>query len=460
MLRPPAALVVAGAVAVAVASGYGWQLLLLCVAAPVLVAIVRRPQRGLLALAALVPFNGLLVLLPAHGGVAGWKEAFVLFLVVASLVAPATARRPAGQRWPGWFVAVAAFAGLGLVSALVVGGTQGVLGAKVGFFYLLVVAVAWRCPLNRHERDGLVTILMVCGFITAAYGIVQQLLGGAELNRLGYDYNTVIRFSGGYLRSFSTFTQPFPFGFFLMLVLLVGLAQALDDPRRLRNRLFLMVVPVIVVGLATSVVRGAWLGLAAGLLYLAITRHRALLLVLLVPLAIFAFLPADTTGAALSSSSYHERVVGWQANVERAVAHPLGEGIGATSAVAERLHPEIPASSTGQVYQPDNYYVKTGIELGVVGLWLLALILFAGWRTAHTAAARPGRDGALAGGVAAYVVAAIAASFVSTFFEIFPMELYFWLLLTVVSGAVTVTPATNRPVSELDTPSASETARA
>jgi hypothetical protein len=62
------------------------------------------------------------------------------------------------------------------------------------------------------------------------------------------------------------------------------------------------------------------------------------------------------------------------------------------------------------------------------------LVLLAALATAHGAARAPDRDGALAASTAAFVVAAIVASTVSTFFEIFPMEVYFWLLLTVVSG--------------------------
>ena len=168
----------------------------------------------------------------------------------------------------------------------------------------------------------------------------------------------------------------------------------------------------------------------------AITRHRALLLVLLLVVVGFAVLPADATGAVLSSASSEERVDGWESNVARVAEHPFGEGIGATGAVAERVLSTAPGGSGTEAYQPDNYFVKTGIELGVLGVWLFVLAMLAALHTAHRAAGAPGRDGALGAGTAAYIVAAAAASVVSTFFEIFPMEVYFWLLLTVVSGTL------------------------
>jgi hypothetical protein len=54
---------------------------------------------------------------------------------------------------------------------------------------------------------------------------------------------------------------------------------------------------------------------------------------------------------------------------------------------------------------------------------------------ARCAAARlTGRDAALAEGVAASILASAAAAMVATYFEIFPMDLYFWLLLGVVAA--------------------------
>ena len=390
----------------------------------------------MLALAALVPFDGLLLLVPGGGAVAGWKEALVLIVLAATFLAPPVARRPAGDRRPGWVPAMVAFTGIALVSAAVVGGTQGTLGAKIGLFYLLVAVAAWRCPLDARERDRLVTILMIAGVVTAAYGLAQQAIGHAGLRAMGYEYNETIRFAGGYLRSFSTFVQPFPFGFFLMLVLLVGLAQLLEEPTRSRNRLFALALPILALGLASSVVRGAWLGLAVGLAYLAITRYRALLLIAPLVLVGVVLLPADTTEAVLSAESSEQRAAGWGANVVRVVEHPLGEGIGAVGATAERVRTESDGAVVAgrrQSYQPDNYYVKTGIELGVLGLWTFVLAMVAAVAAAHRGARRDGRDGALSAGTAAYVLAALAASTVATFFEIFPMEVYFWLLLAVVA---------------------------
>jgi hypothetical protein len=397
---------------------------------PLALALARRPQRGIVLLALLVPFDGLLLLVPSlPSAVAGWKEALLLATLVATFVAPRDARAAAPLR-PSWAPAVIGLLGLALLSALNVGGLQALWGLKVAFFFVLVVVILWRCPLDRRERDRLVTLLLVVGVVTALYAIAQQAMGHRRLNALGYEYNTVIRFAGGFLRSFSTFTQPFGLGYFLMLVFLVGAAHALGEPRRLRSRAFVLAAPILAMGLAYTFVRGAWVGLAVGLAYLGFTRFRALLLG--IPLAAVAllFLPTDVSSAALAPKSGFQRVEAWQDKFSRITAHPLGVGVGASSSASEKV---TEATGTGEIFHPDNQYYKAVYELGVLGLWLLVLLFIAACASAPArASASPTEDSLFALSSAAMVLAAAAASFVATYLDIFPMDVYFWLFLAVV----------------------------
>ena len=113
------------------------------------------------------------------------------------------------------------------------------------------------------------------------------------------------------LRSFSTFNLPFSFGFYLMLVILIGLPMALAEPKRLRNKIFFLSLPILSVALLLSFVRGAMLGLAIGLLYLAFTRYK--ILVYGIPLVLVAalFIPsgANVSSAVFSSTSFQARTV-------------------------------------------------------------------------------------------------------------------------------------------------------
>ncbi|GAA5141883.1 hypothetical protein GCM10023340_04380 [Nocardioides marinquilinus] len=414
--------------------------LVLLLAVPLGWLFLSRPQRGLLLLAALAPFDGLLLIVPGGASLGSWKEGLVLLVLAATFVAPPEARRPAddGARLPGWAIAALALTALGAASAVVVGGIVGLWGFKVGFFYLLLPVICWRCPLDAKERDRLVGILMAAGVVTAVVGLAQQVVGPERLNELGYTYNDVIRFSGSLLRSFSTFTQPFSFGLFVMLVLLLATPVAIADHRRLRNRLFLLSTPLLLIGMATSVVRGAILGLVAGMVFLALWRYRGL--VHLVPplLLVPVLLPASVLATFLSSSSLGERGSGWQETFGLVAEAPWGQGLGTSGAAAEKAL-ELGAERNdilivgGANYQPDNQYVKTLLELGPIGLWLLLLVGAAALVAAvRTASAHVGVDRALAEGVAACLIAAGAGSLVATYLEIFPLDLYFWLLLGVL----------------------------
>ncbi len=413
------------------ALGLAIPILMLACAVPLGLLLMQRPQRGVLLLASLVPFHGLLLIAPLPVWTRAWKEALVVVTLLATFFAPADARsRP--RPLPGWVPALVGLFGLALLSGIGVGAVQAAVGLKITFFYVLVGVAVWRCPLDHKERDWLVSILMLLGVVTASWGLAQQLLGAARLNELGYDYNTTIRTTQGLLRSFSTFNQPFPFGFFLMLVLLVGLPHALDQPKRLRSKLFVLSMPILGLGLASSFVRGAWIGTAVGLIYLGFSRYRVLLLGVPLVAVSFLFLPTDLSAAALGSASGMDRLDSWRENIAQIMSHPTGIGLGASGSASEK------AAELGvglPTYQPDNYYFKILYEFGVLGLWFFVLLLvavFSSTRRSSGPSDGPGATFAVA--VGALVLAVAAASIVSTYLEIFPMEFYFWLLLAVVES--------------------------
>ncbi len=425
-------------VIVAVVTGGGEAILVTAVVVPLVAALARRPQRGVLVIAALAPFDSLLDLLPHATNLHLWKEILVATIMVATFVTPAEARAPRGRRLPGWYPAVAALIGLGVLSAGAVGPSQGFTGLRIDFFYVLLAWAIWRCPLGSNERDRLVTVLMAGGALNGAIGVIEEVLGGSRLHALGFPYDQTIRYAGGnILRAFGTFGYQSPFAYFLMVVLLIGLSQVLIEPDRLRNRLFVASSPILLVGLLFSFERGAFIGLAVGCIYLGVRRHWGVLMAAPVVMLVPLYLPRAVTKGVLSSSSLGERTTGWAANLHQVLIHPLGAGIGATGAAAIKVATQAKraASVVSAVYQPDNYYFKTVYELGVIGLWLLVLFLVAAAASCDRAAVRlQGRDAALADSVAAFLLAAIVASTVATFFEIYPMDLLTWLLLATVAA--------------------------
>jgi hypothetical protein len=91
-----------------------------------------------------------------------------------------------------WWPAAALFVVFGTASALLSFGVIGLVGIKVTFFYLLLVAILWLAPFDARDRDHLVSILMGMGAFTSLVGIAQLLAGPAALVALGIVFLSAI----------------------------------------------------------------------------------------------------------------------------------------------------------------------------------------------------------------------------------------------------------------------------
>lgn len=402
-----------------------------------------RPQLGVLLLAAVAPFEGLLLLVDAPDLIQAWKEAVVLGTLGATFLCPQNARAQRPGRVPAWVGPVIGLLVAAGLSALRVDPAVALAGMKVDHFYLLLAFAIWRCPLSPDERDRLVTIFMVGGVLTSAIGIAQQFLGGDGLNALGYEFDTVIRTTGDLvLRSFSTFELPFPFAFYVVFVLAVATPVAFQDPTRMRNRLYLYCTPILIAGVLTAVVRAAVLAIIVAGVYHVVRNYRAALSATPLLLLVIVLAPATLLNSVLSPSSLGERVDGWSLVADTVISQPFGTGIGTTGSAAE-----VAMDFGGEIdhtfgltpdllpYQPDNYYVKRLLELGPIGLWLtialLRHVIESGRETRKRAAPA---DVALIDGFIASVLGAVAAAVVATYWEIFPLDLFFWMMLGVLTS--------------------------
>ena len=330
----------------------------------------------------------------------------VLTLVAAIVARPGMARpEPGPGAGPGGRSACVGLALLGVASLRMVGPFQ-VAGRPEGHLPgggrgLRRLALPAQ---PRRSGTGSSRILMVAGAVTAAWGLVQQAHRDREPCATWATGTT--RPSGSaasFMRSFSTFLQPFPFAFFLMIVVLVGIPIALNDPARLRNRVFLFLLPLYGLGMLVAVVRGAWIGTAVGT---ALAGHPP-------PPHPPAGHPDRGDRAARSGRAPRGRTrprppraspgQTWTDNLYEIGDHPFGIGIGTAGAAARQDQRAGGRSSAGTssrgraataAYQPDNQYFLFTLELGLAGLLVLpALPRIAAFRTAVEHQRTDGRGG-------------------------------------------------------------------
>lgn len=445
-----------GVVIVGIGLLLGWGLIVLGLAIliPTAIAVARRPQRGVILFSALLPFDGLVRAL-GPGWAIPWKQAVILGLLIATVVCPPEARAPKGRKVPSWVYAFGALLALGLLSAVFQDRNTALVGLRLSYFSALIALTIWRCPLNRRERDSVVSVFLLLAVVTSLVGLWQQTVGHQYLHSLGYVYDDNIRFTTGFtLRSFSTFNLPFPFAFYLMLSILIGLPMALAEPRRLRSKLFFLSLPIVSIALLFTFVRGAFLGLAIGLLYLAFHRYK--LLVYGIPIVLLAalFIPSGATlsSAVFSSSSIQERTLSWNDRIDRFADNPLGTGIGTTGAAAEKAA-KLNSLDPNATYVPDNSWLKVMFELGIFGLWIMVIMLVSMFLYTRAAERRSqGIDQDFLSGAAAQLLAIMTASLVATYLELAPMDQLFWLMLGII--------ATIAPERAQGAPDVGEAARA
>jgi hypothetical protein len=236
-------------------------------------------------------------------------------------------------------------------------------------------------------------ILGLC-IITAIYGLMQYRAGpqaALSVSELALDrhgtsvFYEVMGSRRSEFRAFSTFTFPAPFaGMMVFGILLAGGIASSRMARRGRRLFAAALIPLFFVGMTVSGTRAALLILALGLLVLGWYRGLSLAQLALLPVLLLAIHLATifTAGAIVAR---------WQTVVlqegllwtyvwapvtvaARAIAeYPLGHGLGRSGVgVPFAIFRSMPE---GFFVGSDGDVGRAGVELGVVGLVLLAIIV-------------------------------------------------------------------------------------
>jgi len=316
------------------------------------------------------------------------------------------------------------------------------LTSIVGLF-LAAVGLAQKQPLQRWVVLAVGASIVIPGLIAFA-----QLLT-----------NTGLTFGGIRNRVYGTFGHPNVLGFYLVSVMAVVVGW-FPPSRRWREHPWLPISLLgLVVLLAATYTRGAWLGLAAtGLTYgwLRFRRQTVILTVgLLALLGLFPLLNrlsvdqwnydlgrvpiiARITDSQAESSSVDWRIEVWT-EMRRAVSERpfLGHGLGTFPVLRER--------QTRDPFQDPNAhndYLRLGVELGFIGLGIYVITLLAllwasikAYRVAQTPTSQS---------LTAALIGLVVAIMIMSFFDnILQATALMWTVWTVV-GVFLIRPSINQ----------------
>ena len=259
-----------------------------------------------------------------------------------------------------------------------------------------------RSPGQLRAYVGL--ILTLC-LITAVYGILQYHAGpraalsvsGLAALRHGSTvfYEAVGRTD---FRAFSTFTFPAPFAGFMVfgMTLAAGLALSKRRPRPQRW-LATLLIPVLFVGMTVSGTRAALITLLVALALTAWYRGLGVRQILLLPLLLGALHAASllTSGNVIARYAtlylrenqlwtyvYAPVTIAWRALALSPFGLGLGRsGVGVPFSIVQSMPPDFFMPSDGDVG-------RAAVEMGLIGLALLAVLIFGLLPFAHRASRR------------------------------------------------------------------------
>lgn len=370
----------------------------------------------------------------------GWDE-LLLLAVIAAWPAQMALRGRIRYRCTALDLPILIYAGLTLFLFFTRSGNVSLAleGARVYLEYLIWFFVGSNLLLNRRQFSALMRVMAVVAVLVAAVGIYQQITG------VETPAQWVDRAEGGITtRVFSIVVSPNVLGSLLVMYIIVTGGLLLSTRNRLERWLYLGALAALAACMVFTYSRGAWLalGLAAAAFSL---MYNPRLLAFMAALSVAAanLVPGVSTRlgylfspAYVASSQRAGRLALWQTALDKFQQDPLfGSGFGTFGgAVAAR---RVPGS-----FYVDNFYLKTLVESGLIGLlaliWLLASALRGGY-AAYKKIADSGLK-TMAAAILAGLLGIAAHNGVENIFEVPMIASHFWLMAGILLALPEIEP--------------------
>ena len=239
-------------------------------------------------------------------------------------------------------------------------------GVRLGLKKLLLIPIVYltvsQVQSKKRLKEVVWLLLGVTGLVSL-YGIIVYL-GGLEE------------------RANATFSIYMTTGGVLMMVDLAAIALFLNLKRRRELAALGAVVVLVSACLAVTYTRSAWMGLVAGLLLMAILRHKKVLLLFLLLAILIPFAPKGVKSRAASivdpkNPTNRERVLMWQAGWMMLHDRPV-LGLGPIDMKEPYQRYKLPEAreAVGHLH---NNFVQVAATMGALGLlaflyWIFAML--------------------------------------------------------------------------------------
>ncbi|HBV96281.1 MAG TPA: polymerase [Desulfotomaculum sp.] len=370
--------------------------------------------------------------IPALGFVSGsWDELLLVFIIAAWPVQMAV-RGHLSYRYTGLELPLLIYLGFTLFLFFMRSPniSLAIEGLRVYLEYMIWFLVGSNLILNRKQFNALVKGLIAVAVLVSAYGIFQYITG------VSTPESWVDKAEGSVSRVYSIVVSPNVLGSLLLLFIPVTAAQMLNSTGRLGRFIYLAALAAQLACLVLSSSRGAWLAFgASAAIFCLMYKPRLMVLLAAAATAAINLVPSIAarlgylfSPAYLASSSRGGRLALWTMAYNKFLYSPvLGSGFGTYGgAVAARRVP-------GSTYV-DNFYLKTLVESGLIGLLALLWVLFEVFRHGYAAYKKIGCPSLklMATALITGLLGVALHNSVENIFEVPMMATYFWFLAGVL----------------------------
>ncbi|MGN6755989.1 MAG: O-antigen ligase family protein [Thermomicrobiales bacterium] len=295
---------------------------------------------------------------------------------------------------------------------------------------LLYFFLAWYWLRPREPRLIACASFIAGAAIVAALGIGQVLTG----------YHVVL--ADGVRRATSVYMHPNNLALYLVRAAAFALALLVLSPTPRRERALYVALPILLIGLALTFSRGAFLGLAVAIAVLGIAAGRRLARVTLLVAAAGGAALLALAATRLNSGSLGLREYIWRSTLAMIRDHPAF-GVGLDQFLTQYTPRYVNPAAWGERFtsHPHDFLLDFWVRLGIMGLaWILWLLVSLAVRVGRSW--RLGETGERRLLVAAPLacVAALVHGTIDNFYFLIDLAFSWWLLLALLQIA-TVPPA-------------------
>jgi O-antigen ligase len=356
---------------------------------PLVYAIVCIPSFGILFLLVMSYFIFGVIRLGFDFPVGTLMDGIELLLLIGLLIKPATPNEWRMQKDP---VSIMIWIWIGYnILELVNPASISSLAWLYTIRSVAFVMIMYFVFRQRVRSLAFVRLLLNCwlllSLLTALYAFKQEYIGfsAAEEEYLHSDPGAIdLLFIDGHWRKFSFLSDPVAFSYNMVISSILAVCM-MGATKKIGRKLVLLLLAVLFLyAMSFSGTRGAYVLIPVALLFYTILNFNKWVfagsIVVGMALAVLIFIPTSNPSLYRFQSAFKPSqdasYILRQLNQEKIkpyiMTHPLGGGLGATGVWGQRFAP----GSFLADFPPDSGFVRVGVELGWLGLFLFCTLLF------------------------------------------------------------------------------------